>query len=126
MTRLRRPVAVRAGVAVVVAVLFGLFGLPRLLVAVLPSDPCAPQEAAACAASDRAWLIAGVAAVLVAAVAAGIGARLIRRRARLVFRAPPGWPDPPSGWRPSGGWAPDPAWPAPPEGWVFWVDPRGQ
>ena len=36
------------------------------------------------------------------------------------FRAPPGWPVPPAGWRPAPGWAPDPRWPAAPPDWQFW------
>lgn len=37
------------------------------------------------------------------------------------FNPPPGWPQPPQGWRPPAGWQPDPSWPAPPEGWEYWV-----
>ena len=36
------------------------------------------------------------------------------------FRIPPGWPEPPVGWRPRPGWAPDPQWPPAPPGWAFW------
>jgi hypothetical protein len=36
------------------------------------------------------------------------------------FRTPPGWPDPPAGWRPAPGWAPNPQWPPAPPGWQFW------
>lgn len=39
----------------------------------------------------------------------------------LRFNPPPGWPQPPEGWRPPAGWKPDPSWPAAPEGWMFWV-----
>jgi len=38
---------------------------------------------------------------------------------KLVFHAPPGWPEPPKGWFPPAGWQPDPSWPAPPPGWVL-------
>lgn len=41
----------------------------------------------------------------------------------LTFNPPPGWPQPPSGWRPPAGWAPDPTWPDPPAGWQLWVSP---
>ena len=37
------------------------------------------------------------------------------------FTPPPGWPDPPKGWRPPPGWQPDPTWPQPPPGWNFWT-----
>jgi Domain of unknown function (DUF4041)/T5orf172 domain len=39
----------------------------------------------------------------------------------LSFNPPPGWPQPPMGWRPPAGWAPDPSWPEPPPGWHLWV-----
>lgn len=39
----------------------------------------------------------------------------------LVFNPPPGWPAPPTGWKPPAGWAPDPSWPDPPPGWELWV-----
>lgn len=39
----------------------------------------------------------------------------------VAFNPPPGWPQPPVGWRPPAGWAPDPAWPEPPAGWQLWV-----
>ncbi len=39
----------------------------------------------------------------------------------LIFNPPPGWPQPPTGWRPPAGWTPDPAWPTPPEGWQLWL-----
>lgn len=42
-----------------------------------------------------------------------------------VFNPPPGWPQPPSGWRPPVGWTPDPDWPDPPEGWQLWLPPEG-
>jgi hypothetical protein len=38
------------------------------------------------------------------------------------FNPPQCWPQPPAGWVPPVGWAPDPRWPAPPDGWIFWVD----
>lgn len=38
------------------------------------------------------------------------------------FIPPPGWPSPPSGWRPPAGWVPDPSWPALPDGWQLWID----
>lgn len=38
----------------------------------------------------------------------------------MVWRPPPGWPEPPPGWAPPAGWAPSPDWPAPPAGWQFW------
>jgi len=43
------------------------------------------------------------------------------QRGLLVFNPPPGWPNPPKGWRPPNGWNPDPAWPAPPPGWQLWI-----
>lgn len=39
----------------------------------------------------------------------------------LRFNPPPGWPKPPSSWRPPAGWTPDPAWPEPPTGWQLWI-----
>lgn len=42
-----------------------------------------------------------------------------------VFQPPPGWPNPPDGWQPPAGWAPDPSWPAPPPGWQLWVAVEG-
>lgn len=36
------------------------------------------------------------------------------------WHSPPGWPDPPAGWRPAPGWRPPPDWPSPPTGWQFW------
>jgi hypothetical protein len=38
--------------------------------------------------------------------------------------APPGWPEPPSGWAPPVGWHPDPSWPEPPAGWQWWQRTR--
>jgi len=38
-----------------------------------------------------------------------------------VWRAPPGWPQPPPGWVPPAGWHAPPEWPAPPADWVYWV-----
>jgi membrane protease YdiL (CAAX protease family) len=38
-----------------------------------------------------------------------------------VWRAPPGWPQPPPGWAPPAGWRPSPEWPEPPAGWVYWA-----
>lgn len=38
-----------------------------------------------------------------------------------VWRAPPGWPQPPPGWAPPAGWRPSPEWPEPPADWVYWV-----
>lgn len=38
-----------------------------------------------------------------------------------VWRAPPGWPEPPAGWCPPPGWTPPPSWPSPPPGWQFWT-----
>jgi membrane protease YdiL (CAAX protease family) len=38
----------------------------------------------------------------------------------MVWRTPPGWPEPPPGWVPPAGWAPSPDWPAPPPDWQFW------
>ena len=43
----------------------------------------------------------------------------------LVFNPPPGWPQPPQGWRPPAGWTPDPSWPDPPEGWQLWIPAEG-
>ena len=34
--------------------------------------------------------------------------------------APPGWPEPPSGWVPTPGWRPSPEWPPPPADWQYW------
>src|ERR1700730_16817359 len=39
----------------------------------------------------------------------------------LVWRPPPGWPEPPPGWVPATGWRAPPEWPSPPPGWVYWV-----
>ncbi len=38
----------------------------------------------------------------------------------MVWRPPPGWPEPVPGWVPPAGWTPPPDWPAPPPGWQFW------
>jgi membrane protease YdiL (CAAX protease family) len=38
-----------------------------------------------------------------------------------VWRAPPGWPEPPPGWVPPAGWRAPPEWPRPPDDWVYWV-----
>ena len=38
-----------------------------------------------------------------------------------VWRAPPGWPQPPPGWAPPAGWRPSPEWPEPPANWVYWA-----
>jgi membrane protease YdiL (CAAX protease family) len=38
----------------------------------------------------------------------------------VVWRPPPGWPEPSPGWVPPAGWTPPPDWPAPPPGWQFW------
>jgi membrane protease YdiL (CAAX protease family) len=38
----------------------------------------------------------------------------------MVWRPPPGWPEPPLGWAPPAGWTPSPDWPPPPPGWQFW------
>jgi membrane protease YdiL (CAAX protease family) len=38
-----------------------------------------------------------------------------------VWRAPPGWPQPPPGWAPPAGWRPSPEWPEPPADWVYWA-----
>ncbi|WAP51808.1 DUF4041 domain-containing protein [Arthrobacter sp. ATA002] len=40
-----------------------------------------------------------------------------------MFNPPPGWPQPPAGWRPPVGWTPDPLWPDPPKGWQLWISP---
>ena len=42
----------------------------------------------------------------------------------LVFNPPPGWPKPPTSWRPPAGWTPDSSWPEPPAGWQLWVSPK--
>jgi len=39
----------------------------------------------------------------------------------MTFNPAPGWPIPPTGWRPPTGWTPDPSWPAPPAGWNLWL-----
>jgi uncharacterized protein len=38
----------------------------------------------------------------------------------MVWRPPPGWPEPPSGWAPPAGWTPLPEWPDPPPDWQYW------
>lgn len=38
----------------------------------------------------------------------------------MVWRPPPGWPEPSPGWVPPVGWMPPPDWPPPPPGWQFW------
>src|SRR5260370_35148055 len=43
----------------------------------------------------------------------------------LVWRPPPGWPEPPPGWVPPAGWSAPAEWPAPPPGWVYWVPATG-
>lgn len=43
----------------------------------------------------------------------------------MRFNPPPGWPQPPEGWVPPAGWAPDPSWPDPPKGWQLWVPDEG-
>jgi membrane protease YdiL (CAAX protease family) len=43
-----------------------------------------------------------------------------------VWRAPPGWPQPPPGWTPPAGWRPSPDWPEPPADWVYWVPAAAQ
>ena len=37
------------------------------------------------------------------------------------LNVPPGWPQMPRGWVPTGEWTPDPSLPPVPEGWVWWV-----
>jgi membrane protease YdiL (CAAX protease family) len=37
------------------------------------------------------------------------------------WHTPPGWPEPPEGWKPGPGWQPAREWPQPPPGWQFWV-----
>lgn len=44
----------------------------------------------------------------------------------LVFKPPPGWPTPPSGWTPTPGWRPPDEWPPAPPGWRFWRISRYQ
>lgn len=44
----------------------------------------------------------------------------------MRFNPPPEWPQPPAGWRPPVGWAPDPEWPAPPDGWRLWLPAVGE
>ena len=41
--------------------------------------------------------------------------------ALTAFNPPPGWPQPPAGWRPQADWQPDPAWPPAPPGWQLWI-----
>ena len=43
----------------------------------------------------------------------------------LVWRPPPGWPQPPPGWVPPAGWTPPPEWPAPPPDWEYWAPAAG-
>src|SRR5262245_753744 len=45
---------------------------------------------------------------------------------RLVWRAPPGWPEAPTGWQPPPGWSPPSDWPAPPSDWQFWMPVQPQ
>ncbi|QDP97113.1 hypothetical protein FOE78_15315 [Microlunatus elymi] len=40
------------------------------------------------------------------------------------FNPPPGWPQPPKGWKPPHDWQPPSSWPPPPPGWQFWVKKR--
>lgn len=44
----------------------------------------------------------------------------------MRFNTPPGWPEPPAGWKPEPGWTPDPSWPDPPPGWQLWVEDEAQ
>lgn len=37
------------------------------------------------------------------------------------FNAPPGWPEPPSGWIPPPGWTVPPDFPTPPGDWQWWL-----
>lgn len=39
----------------------------------------------------------------------------------MKYNAPPGWPEPPTGWSPPEGWEPDASWPPAPAGWIFWT-----
>jgi membrane protease YdiL (CAAX protease family) len=39
----------------------------------------------------------------------------------LVWRPPPGWPQPPPGGVPPAGWKAPPDWPPPPPDWEYWV-----
>lgn len=39
----------------------------------------------------------------------------------MLFNPPPGWPKPPTSWRPPAGWTPDPKWPEAPEDWQLWL-----
>ena len=41
------------------------------------------------------------------------------------FNKPPGWPQPPAGWKPAPDWVPDPKWPTPPPGWQLWSADAG-
>lgn len=70
-------------------------------------------------------LFAALAAGAVLAVAAGSG-RASRPMAEREFVVPPGWPEPPPGWRPPLGWRPDPSWPTAPDGWDFYRDSGGR
>jgi hypothetical protein len=70
-------------------------------------------------------LVAALAAGVVLTVAAGSGRSVAPMRER-EFVVPPGWPEPPPGWRPPLGWRPDPSWPPAPDGWHFYRDAGGR
>jgi hypothetical protein len=122
--KLHRPFGRWIVAAWTLAIVLGLFGLLRLAVRAAPSDPCAPEDVAACDLTDSRWLMSGVVALAIALVLAAVGMWLMRRRSRLRFLAPPNWPASPNGWEPPMGWEPDASWPVAPEGWEFWRLPR--
>jgi len=123
-TKLHRPFGRWIVAAWTLAIVLGLFGLLRLVFAAAPSDPCPPEEVAACDLTDSRWLMSAAVAIAIALVLAGIAIWLMRRRSRLRFVTPPNWPPSSNGWEPRMGWEPDSSWPAAPEGWEFWQLPR--
>lgn len=120
--------------AVAVAVLTTVVALMLVVVAfvallfLLPSDPlCSPGECAQDAGALETSQTTALRVLLgsfVAMVALVLGASwwTHRRRRRLVFSSPPGWPEMPPGWRPHRGWQPLPEWGPAPGGWTFWVE----
>ncbi len=100
-----------------------LGGVSVLLLVFLgaPSDPGPGGDVEALATTQRS-LFAGAVGLLMAAVAWLALWLWVARRldARMSFVAPPGWPEPPSGWRPTRSWNPDPDWPQAPADWHFW------
>jgi hypothetical protein len=42
------------------------------------------------------------------------------KKTKWVFNPPPGWPVPPTDWKPQHDWQPDSSWPPAPDDWKFW------